>query len=77
MAWPKGKKHSDEARERMAEAKRGRTSANSGMHWFNNGISELQADRCPEGYERGRLGKAVERASAARSFQSMFRKVKT
>lgn len=31
------------------------TKGNSGMHWFTNGVNNVQCFECPEGYRRGRV----------------------
>ena len=43
-----GKHHSPEAKLKMSIAIKGR-------HWFNNGVIEVQARDCPEGFVRGML----------------------
>lgn len=34
---------------------KGMTAHNKGLHWYNNGIINIQAKECPEGYVLGRL----------------------
>ena len=46
-----GCKRSEEARKKMREA-------NMGMHFFNNGIINIRAKECPEGFVPGRIKKA-------------------
>ena len=44
----KGKHLSEEHKHKMAEARKGRS-------WFNNGIKNVRAKSCPEGFVKGRL----------------------
>ena len=44
----KGKHHSEEARKKMSEARKGK-------RWFNNGIINIRAKECPEGFVPGQL----------------------
>ena len=53
-----GKRHSEESRKKMSDALKGKTL---GSHWFNNGIAEVRARECPEGFVRGRLKKKTQR----------------
>lgn len=66
----KGLKLSEETKKKMSEAKKGKTfseehrkklseanKGNTGMHWYNNGIAQMQAYECPEGFVKGRLSK--------------------
>ena len=43
----KGKNHSDETRKKMSEAHKGK-------HWYNNGMQNVFAYECPEGFVQGR-----------------------
>ena len=43
----KGKHHSDETRQKMSEARKGK-------HWYNNGMQNVFAYECPEGFVQGR-----------------------
>lgn len=43
-----GKHHSDETRRRMVESHKGK-------HWYNNGVVNVRARECPEGFVLGRL----------------------
>lgn len=47
----KGKCHAEETKRKMSIARRGRQLG----HWYNNGIEEVIARKCPEGFEHGRL----------------------
>jgi len=49
-----GKHHTAEARKKVSEA-------NKGNHWYNNGIVEIYAKSCPNGYVKGRLTKKGQR----------------
>ena len=33
----------------------GKSLALKGTHWYNNGIIQIQAKECPEGFNPGRL----------------------
>lgn len=50
----KGVSLSDEHKQHISEAVKGNTNVR-GMHWFNNGVKQVLARECPEGYEPGRL----------------------
>ena len=43
-----GKHHSEETKKKMSEARKGK-------RWFNNGIINIRAKECPEGFVPGRL----------------------
>ena len=45
-----GKHHSEETKHKMADAMKR-------LHWFNNGIKNVFARECPEGFVKGRLKK--------------------
>ena len=54
-AYRKGKHHSEEARKKMSEAKKGKNIWTKGMHWYNNGKINTVAKECPEGFTPGML----------------------
>ena len=61
----KGKHLSAEARKKIGEARNGKhrsaetrqkiSEARKGTHWYNNGVTSIQAKTCPEGFVPGRL----------------------
>ncbi|MBR6612859.1 MAG: hypothetical protein IKK93_11610 [Campylobacter sp.] len=51
----KGKTHSDEIKEKIKQSKIGKNNPMYGMHWYTNGITNIQAKECPEGFRPGRL----------------------
>lgn len=65
----KGKTLSEETKKKMSEAKKNMSEDtkkkigeamkgnkyNLGKHWWNNGIKNVLAKECPEGYEPGRI----------------------
>ena len=59
----KGHKLSEEAKRKISiakkniseETKRKIAAAKQGLHWFNNGIKNVRARECPEGFVKGRL----------------------
>ena len=63
--WNKGKKMSEEAKQKMAAAKIGKhhsdetkrkmSAVRRGRSWFNNGIKSVWTFDCPEGFVRGML----------------------
>ncbi len=50
----KGIPRSEECRRKIAEANRRRKGT---FYWFNNGITNIRADKCPEGFKPGRTKK--------------------
>lgn len=51
----KGKKHSEETKCKMSEARKGLNTWTKGSYWFNNGIRNVRARECPEGFVKGRI----------------------
>ena len=64
-AWNNGKHHSAETRKKISEAQKGKhisaetrkniSEAKKGKHWYNNGVTSIQTETCPEGFVQGRL----------------------
>ena len=54
--YRKGKTLSEESKRKLSEARKGLTL---GTHWYNNGVSQVQALSCPDGYVPGRLTKTA------------------
>ena len=62
-----GKHHSAEACKKMSDAHKGKrfseshkkklSEARKGKHWYNNGVTSIQAKTCPEGFVKGRIKK--------------------
>ena len=50
QAWNKGKKMPEETKRKLREVNMGRMK---GMHFFNNGIINIRAKECPEGFTPG------------------------
>ena len=60
-----GKHHSEESRKKMSESKKGKqhsaetrkmmSEAHKGKHWYNNGVTSIQTETCPEGFVKGRI----------------------
>ena len=46
--WSKGKQFSEEHKKKLSEA-------NKGMRFFNNGIKNVRAKECPDGFVPGKL----------------------
>lgn len=51
----KGKVFSKETRKKISEAVKGDKNHNYGKYWFNNGIKNVLAETCPEGFVRGMI----------------------
>lgn len=49
-------KSAEETRKRK-ESLRGKNTWAKGSHWFNNGVIEIMAKECPDGFKKGRLKK--------------------
>ena len=50
-----GKHHSEESRKKIAEANKGKPSCTKGTNWYNNGVKNIRAKTCPEGFVPGRI----------------------
>jgi len=44
-----------ERRRKISESNKGRQGAAKGKYWFNNGVLQTYAFKCPDGYVKGRL----------------------
>lgn len=53
----KGIKFSEEHKEILRQKKLGENNPFYGTHYYNNGIIEVRAKECPDGYIKGRLKK--------------------
>lgn len=51
----KGKVLSSETKKKLSDGRTGEKSHCWGKHWYNNGVVELLAPECPEGFNVGRL----------------------
>ena len=51
----KCKPKSAETRKKMSEAQKGKNHWTKGKHWYNNGVTSIQAKTCPEGFVPGRI----------------------
>ena len=59
------KYHSVETRKKMSEALKGKhrsaetrkkiSEARKGKHWYNNGVTSIKTETCPEGFVPGRI----------------------
>ena len=64
--WNKGLKTgslSEETKKKISTSHKGKkhnyySKGNKGMHWYNNGIVQMQAFECPNGFVPGRLPKS-------------------
>lgn len=50
----KGKQLSDETKTKLRHQKIGALNPNFGKHWYTNGVANIQAKECPEGFTSGR-----------------------
>ena len=67
--WMKGKHHTEETKKKLVIANKGKkmseeakqklSEAFKALLWFNNGIKNVRARECPEGFVKGRLKKFV------------------
>lgn len=50
-----GMKFSEEQRKHISESHKGEKNGSFGMHWYTNGIENVKAKSCPEGFHPGRV----------------------
>ena len=50
----KGKKRSEDDKRNISESLKGHKAWNKGRKWYNNGIKNVMAFECPEGFVKGR-----------------------
>ena len=50
-----GKHHSEESRKKIAEALKGKPNCTKCTNWYNNGVKNIRAKTCPEGFVPGRI----------------------
>lgn len=50
-----GKEVSEETKRKISDANKGKSSKTKGTYWFNNGVKNIRAKECPEGFVRGIL----------------------
>ena len=56
----KGVPLSEKHRKNLSVAKKGKPNGTKGMHWYNNGVIEVKARECPEGFVPGLIkGKRI------------------
>lgn len=63
--WKLGRKASNETRRKMSEAHKGKPqlwmkTRDLGTHWYNNGLKNIRAKECPDGFVLGKLSKKEE-----------------
>lgn len=56
----RGHKLSDDTKEKISSSHKNKhriyySRGNKGMHWYNNGIVQMQAFECPDGFVKGML----------------------
>ena len=51
----KGKKRSEETKKKLSEAHKGKNIWTKRTRWYNNGIINIRAKECPEGFVPGML----------------------
>ena len=50
-----GKRFSEEHKKKLSEAHKGKNIWSKGMHYYNNGIKNVRAKECPDGFIPGML----------------------
>lgn len=54
----RGKKHSEETKRKIGEKNKnltGEKNGSFGKHWWTNGVENIKAVECPDGYRKGRI----------------------
>ena len=51
----KGKKRSEDDKRNISESLKGHKAWSKGRKWYNNGIKNVMAFECPEGFVKGRI----------------------
>lgn len=54
----KGKQHSEETKRKISEKNKnltGEKNGSFGKHWWANGVENIKAVECPDGYRKGRI----------------------
>lgn len=56
--WNTGHPQSEDTRQKISDKLKGKpaTRGSKGMHWFTNGVEDVLALECPEGFVKGRTG---------------------
>lgn len=44
-------------KEKLSKRSLGKSPANKGLHWYNNRIENIQAKKCPKGFQSGMISK--------------------
>lgn len=57
VPWNKGTCLSSETKNKISKAHKNKPSWTKGTHWYNNGIIQMRAFECPEGFILGVLSK--------------------
>ena len=60
-----GKTHTEEVRKRLSESSK-KLKNNLGRHWYNNGVIQVMAFECPEGFVLGSLNHQPKSEEAKR-----------
>ena len=53
--WNKGRKMTDEYKKKLSQNLLGDKNPFYGTKWFNNGVKNIRAKECPEGFKPGRI----------------------
>lgn len=52
VPWNKGLHYKN---EKISRALKGKTGCNKGRHWYNNGVINIMAFECPDGFVKGHI----------------------